>query len=269
MNKIEKDNLVYLTFDIFKDLDGFKHAFSSKLGGVSQSCFESLNLGFTVGDDRQNVLDNYKIFCDAVGVRPDNIVFGQQVHKTNVYHVTEKDRGKGILRKSDILEIDALITNVPNISLVTFHADCVPLYFVDPVNSVIGLAHAGWRGTVAKIGSNVIKEMQDVYGSDPNNILAGIGPSISKCCFEVDVPVYEEFARLECSEDCITKAGTDKYYIDLQKVNRQILIQAGLLDKNIETSNICTKCNTDLFYSHRVMGVRRGTMIALMEIQRL
>ena len=269
MNKIQKEGVVYFVFNIFKGQNQFKHAFSSKLGGVSKGHLESLNLGFSVGDDRQNVLDNYKIFCDAVGVNCNNVVSAGQVHKTNIYHVTEKDRGKGILKKTDILDVDALITSEPNLALVTFHADCVPLYFIDPVNKIAALAHAGWKGTVAMIASKVVKEMQDVYGSDPKNILAGIGPSISACCFEVDDPVYEEFADLQYSAGCITQSKTGKYHIDLQKINRQILIHAGLSDKNIETANICTKCNSDLFYSHRAVGTHRGTMVALIEIQEL
>ena len=254
----EKDKLKYLTFDSFEKTKLVRHAFSTRCGGVSEGYFSELNLGFNRGEDREKVISNYKLFCNAVSISYENIVFSNQVHGTAIKHV----------KKGDFCEdIDALITNKPSVVLTTIYADCVPIYFLDTEKKVIALAHAGWRGTVSEIATLTLEEMRSVYDCQTENILVGIGPSISKCCFEVDTPVYEAFKKLDFAEDYISKQpNNNKFYIDLQAINKQMLINAGLLSKNIELANICTKCNPDLFYSHRLMGAKRGTMIAVMEL---
>lgn len=249
----KKGKQVYLTFDSFDKANLVRHAFSTRLGGVSQGHFAECNLGFRRGDDDEAVLSNYKLFCDAVSIRYENMVFSDQVHGTAIQHVKKGDSCQAI---------DALITNEPAVVLTTIYADCVPLYFLDTQKKVIALAHAGWRGTASQIARLTVEDMQKVYGCRPEHILAGIGPSISSCCFEVDLPVYEAF---QTWEDHI-KAKGEKFYINLKAINKQILLDAGLPDKNIEISDLCTKCNPDLFYSHRRMGANRGTMIAVMEL---
>ena len=252
----KKEKLKYLTFDSFEKTRLVKHAFSTRCGGVSEGYFAELNLGFNRGEEREKVLSNYKLFCDAVSVDYENMVFSDQVHGVAIRHVKKGDTCK---------EIDALISNQPNVVLATVYADCVPLYFLDTEEKVIALAHAGWRGTAAEIARLTIEEMQKVYACKTENIIAGIGPAISSCCFEVDSPVYEAFKKFHFAEDYIT-ASADKFYIDLKGMNKQIMIHSGLKEENIETADICTKCNAELFYSHRRMGTNRGTMIAVMEL---
>ena len=161
--------------------------------------------------------------------------------------------------------IDGLITNVPGVLLSTFHADCAAVFLADPMNRTIGLIHAGWRGTVDRIVSTAVLEMSKAYGTKPENIFAGISPSICKSCFEVDKPVYELFGDFE--EFTVPSEQTiGKYFIDLKSVNRKILTELGVLAENIEVSPLCTKCDGTLFYSHRRDGDMRGSMAAFMEI---
>lgn len=266
----EKSGLKYITFESFENTGAVNHCVSTRMGGVSQGIYSSLNLSFSRGDSKENVMRNFEIICKVNNMDYKNIVMSSQTHKTNIRHVNELDRGKGILYKSDIEDTDGLITNVPNVVLVTFFADCVPLLFLDPVKKVIALSHAGWRGTVDGIGRKTIEEMASVYGSKPKDILTAIGPSIGKCCFQVDKPVVMEFnEKLEFSSKYIIPDTNfeSKYKIDLWGINYEIMKKAGILPKNISVSGLCTMCNSELLFSHRVMGNERGSLAALMELK--
>lgn len=256
----------HVTFDIFKNLDFIKHGFSTKQGGVSTGVFESLNLGFNRGDDDNKVMQNFKIISDSIGFDYKNIVMAVQMHNTNICNVDETHRGLGILTKTTLDNTDGLMTNEKDVVLTTYYADCVPLFFVDTKKHVIALSHAGWRGTVNKIAEKTITKMINDYNSSLDDILVGIAPSICKNCFEVDKPVYEEFKKLlYFADDYITKIS-DKYYIDLQNINKRILIDAGINKNNIEITNYCTKCNSDIFYSHRQNGTQRGSLAAFLTL---
>lgn len=268
MKKNIKDNIMYFTFENFDKTGVVKHCFSTKIGGVSENEYKSMNLSFR-DDKKENVIENYKKICSVIGCDYRNVVFSNQIHEDNIYSVDEKDRGKGLLRESDIKNTDGLITDKKNICLVTFYADCVPLYFLDPIKKVIALSHSGWRGTAKQIGRKTVYIMSEKYGCKKENILCGIGPSIGACCYEVDTPVFEEFKnKIPFSEKYILKdkEKNDKYKINLQKINEQILLNSGIQKENIEIADICTKCNKDIFYSHRVMGDKRGSMAGLMEL---
>lgn len=268
MKKNINGDLVYFTFESFEKTNTVKHCFSTKLGGVSKGAYKSMNLSFR-DDKRENVIQNYKIICNTLDMDYNNIVFSSQVHDDKIYHVSENDRGKGLLKKSDIINYDALITNKKDVILTTFYADCVPLYFLDPFEKVIALAHSGWRGTVKQIGTLTVNEMAKIYNCKKENIIAGIGPSIGVCCFEVDTPVVNEFKnKLPFSEEFIIKDCTkkDKYKINLQKINEKILLNAGIKKENVEIADICTMCNSDLLFSHRKMGDKRGSLAALMQL---
>lgn len=263
------DGVMLVTFPHFDKTELIKHCFSTKIGGVSEGIYDSLNLGFTRGDKEDNVRENYRRLCKVIGINQEDLVFSHQVHKTNIHVVSAEDKGKGYVRSNDLREIDGLITNVPGVPLITFYADCVPLYFLDPVKKAIGSSHAGWRGTVGKIGKITVERMIETYGSDPKDILVGIGPSIGLCCFEVGEEVAIEFKKAFPShQDDIIKAGQmDKYMVDLWTANKYALLEAGIAEKNIQITDLCTKCNTDYFYSHRGHHGKRGSLAALMELK--
>ena len=263
------DGVSFLTFPSLSELDFLNHAFSTRIGGVSTGEFKSMNLNFKRGDNPENVTENYKIFCKAAGFDYNTLVSSSQDHNTFVRCVTKKDCGIGIYREHDIQSVDALVTNEPGVTLVTHYADCTPLFFADPVKRVIALAHAGWRGTVAKIGEITVDKMVEEFGCDPTDIIAVIGPAIGFCCYEVDAPVFEEFASFtELKPAYFTKTlGHGKYLIDLKEANRRMLLEAGLLSINITISDVCTKCNSGLLYSHRASGGKRGGLVAMMSIK--
>jgi len=269
MIKHKNGSLVYFTFENFDNTGIVSHCFSTRKGGVSKGVFESMNLRLR-NDKFENVIHNYKIICSAIGVDYRDVVFSNQIHSDNIYTVSQCDRGKGLLRKSDINDADGLITNEKNIVLTTFYADCVPVFLLDPVKRVIAMAHSGWRGTVKKISAKAVLKMERDYGCEKKNILLGIGPSIKKCCFEVDYPVVCEFQKnILFSENFIFKNDKkkEKYMIDLQGIIKETLVSIGIPVQNIEDSDICTKCNPDLFFSHRYMGDERGSLAGLMALK--
>ena len=162
----------FLTFPTLSELGFIRHAFSTRIGGVSTGPYQSMNLNFNRGDVPENVTENYKLFCQAAGFDYHTLVSSKQDHNINVRRVTSADCGIGIWRKHDLDSVDALVTNEPNVTLVTHYADCTPLLFADPEKKVIALAHAGWRGTVERIGEAVVDVMTDDYGCDPTDIIA-------------------------------------------------------------------------------------------------
>jgi len=259
--------LQYITFDNITDTGFVNHAFSTRVGGVSQNQFTSLNFGFAKGDNREAVLENYHLMGEAAGFDWRNIVFSNQVHKTNVHIATESDRGSGILYDSKVRDTDAFITNCENVVLQTFYADCVPLFFADPIKRVVGAAHAGWMGTLAEIGRITVESMTAVFGTNPADIMAGIGPSIGPNHFEVHSDVADKFfIELPFSAEFIKPVG-HKYLIDLWAINRRTLENVGVPSENIEVAGLCTYEHPELFYSHRAMGFDRGTMAAFIEIK--
>ena len=174
----EKNGVPYLTFPVFEEMPWLAHGFSTRYGGVSTEELSSMNLSFSREKNQENVMENFRRIGEAIGFSIDQLVLSDQTHTTNVREATRQDRGKGILCNRDYSDIDGFVTNQPGVILATFYADCVPLFFVDPVKKAVGLSHSGWRGTVNKIGAVTIKKMQKLYGSDPKDIITAIGPSI-------------------------------------------------------------------------------------------
>ena len=245
-----------------------KHLFSTRSGGVSEGKYASLNLSFNRGDAEENVLENFKRISE-IGFPVEKMVFSDQVHGIGIRNVLENDCGKGIISESDIVGIDGLMTNIPNIVLVAFSADCVPLFFYDQIKNVIALSHAGWRGTLMEIGKVTVNEMKTVFGCCPNDILVGIGPSICMKCYEIGSEVADLFIeKFSFSAGFIVDSRTnpEKHHLDLWGMNKQILINAGVPEHNIELPDLCTKCNTDIFFSHRAMGWERGSMAAFLSL---
>ena len=247
-----------------------EHCFTTRLGGLSTGMFESLNLSFTRGDDEEKVLENYKRVAEAIGAEAGQIVTTDQTHTTNVLRVGKKQCGIGVTRKRPYTDVDGLITNEPNVVLATFYADCVPLYFVDPVHRAIGLSHSGWRGTVNRMGKETLIAMNREFGTEAHDAIAAIGPSICQDCYEISQDVAEhfvdEFATTDDpnASDILLYKGAGKYQLDLWECNRRVLVEAGVKEDNIAISNICTCCNSSLLFSHRASHGKRGNLGAFM-----
>ncbi|NLP34705.1 MAG: peptidoglycan editing factor PgeF [Clostridiales bacterium] len=263
----------YITFPVLSDIPFIQHGFSTRLGGVSSGNFATMNLGSDAvpdGDTTENIKENFCRIANCIGFDPQSIVVSKQVHKTNILRVDDKDRGKGIWKERDYDEIDGLITNTPNVTLVTKYADCVPLFFVDTKMKTIGLTHSGWRGTVMKIGKITVDRMQEEFGSNPEDIIAVIGPSICKDCYEIGHEVATEFQKVFSQNelnDILYDKGNGKYLCDLWAANRSVLSEAGLRKENIHTSQVCTACNSDLLFSHRKTGGKRGSLAAFLALK--
>lgn len=277
-----KEGVTFLTFPLLSKYSNFTHAFSTRLGGVSSGIYDSMNLSFTRGDDNDLVKENFRRFTHALGVDYDSIVMSDQTHTTNIRRIDLNDKGNGLTRAKNFFDTDALITNEPGLTLFTSFADCVPLYFIDPVNKAIGLAHSGWRGTVGRIGAKTIARMQEEFGSNPSQIICAIGPSICADCYEISEDVASEFSKEFGSDSqsivfsqsdyykkhSIDKEATDgKYQLDLWQANRTILLQAGIREDNLTVTDICTCCNPDFLYSHRASHGQRGNLAAILAIK--
>lgn len=266
--KNEDEGLVYYTIESFEKTDLVKHGFSTRIGGVSSGNLDSLNLGVKKKDTRENILNNYKIFTKSLGIDIEDLVLTHQVHKDNIMEVDEDDRGKGLIRETDIRDTDGFITNKREVALVTFYADCVPLFLLDPVNKAIGLTHAGWKGTVSRIGQKTLEKMIKAYGTDPKDVLIGIGPSIGECCFEVGGEVIEEVKKhFNNATDYFYKKDNGKFMLDLWAINKDQFLAMDVLEENITVSNICTKCNKDIFFSHRGDNGKTGSLAAIMQLK--
>jgi polyphenol oxidase len=257
---------------------GLTAGFTSRQGGAGKAPYESLNCAFHVGDNPEDVISNRRTLAGSLGFRLEDWTCGEQTHGVNIAVVEQKDRGRGSQdRASAFQETDGLITNEPGVLLTSFYADCVPLYFYDPVRSVAGLAHAGWKGTVAEIAAAMVKKMSEVYGTLPQDILAAIGPSIGDCCYEVNDHVMNHVHRLEAewngqpeeSGSLYRKSAADgdKSMLNLKELNRRIMIKAGILPTHIECTTWCTSCNPDLFFSYRKENGVTGRMTSWIGIK--
>lgn len=236
------------------------HCFTTRLGGVSRGHLASLNLGCSRGDTQENVTRNFHILADALGFEPEKLVLTRQTHSDIVRQVGSGDaRG---FDNHDYPECDALITNEPGTALAVFTADCTPILLHDPVTGAVGAAHAGWRGTAAKIAAKTVQAMIDAYGCCRSNIHAAIGPNIAQCCFETDADVPHAMIQSfgKAAEQHIRPEG-NKFYVNLKELNALALTQAGV--HNIDVSSLCTACSPDRFWSHRVTGGLRGSQGAI------
>ncbi|QLG39333.1 MULTISPECIES: peptidoglycan editing factor PgeF [Paenibacillus] len=254
----------------------FKHmkaGFTTRQGGVGSTPYASLNCAYHVGDDPADVLNNRKLVAEKLGFPLESWTCGEQVHGKHVAVITAEDRGKGLLdRQSALQDTDGLVTNVPGVLLTSFYADCVPLYFYDPVQQAVGLAHAGWKGTVAGIAESMVEKMEQEYGSRRQDIHAAIGPSIGDCCYEVDEAVMQHVRvwldhssgndeyKNSASNSVYRPAGNGKTMLNLKECNRHIMMKAGILPDHIECTTWCTSCNPELFFSYRKENGITGRM---------
>ncbi|MEN6357766.1 MAG: peptidoglycan editing factor PgeF [Armatimonadota bacterium] len=246
------------------------HGFSTRIGGVSREPYNTLNLGLAVDDDPETVLANRRAFAGALDIDPERIVVPRQVHSNIVKVVTEADAGAGALdHATAIVDADALVTNVPNLPLALHFADCVCIYLLDPVNRAIGVVHAGWRGTVAKIVTAAVEAMNHEYGTGPGDIQAAISPSICRNCFVVGKDAAEEiFKAFPHDSRILSQSATDKWFADLKNANYILLRRAGVPGANIAISQECTSCNPEDFFSYRRDGKtgRMGGWMSLRDV---
>ena len=260
--------ITYFTIQPFEETGLVDSCFTSRIGGISENPYSSLNLGTKTADGKENIGKNYDLLFSAINIPIENGVLSDQVHKDTIKRITIADRGKGIISDSDIFEVDGMITNERGIALVTLHADCVPIYILDPVRQAIGLVHAGWKGTVLRIAQKALIQMEHFFGTKPKDCLAAIGPSIGNCCYEVDETVIDKFNQNFTNLDrFVFFKEKNKYYLDLWEANKNQLEEMGVLQRNITTSNLCTQCNNHLFYSYRFEKGLTGRMAAILQLK--
>ena len=267
----EKNGVRYLQFPAFSETGVCRHLFSTRIGGVSTGDLGTMNLSYSRGDKKENVDENFRRIAEVLDSDVKNFVLSQQTHTTNVRVVTNEDRGKGVIEELDYTDVDGLITNVPGVVLATFYADCVPLYFVDPVKKVIGLSHSGWRGTVNKMGKVTVDTMVKEYGCNRADILAAIGPSICVDCYEVSRDVADAFAEAFMGADNLDKIvrpkSEEKAMLDLWQANYAVFLEAGIEPEHITLPDICTACNKELLFSHRASNGKRGNLGAFLMLE--
>ena len=270
MRLVEKNGVPYFVFENLENTGLVRHGFSTRLGGVSEGCLSSMNLSFTRGDDPEKVRENFRRMGMVIGFETKDLVLSDQTHTTNVRLVTEADRGKGFDRERDYTDVDGLITDTPGLMLVTIYADCVPLYFVDPVHKAVGLSHSGWKGTVHRIGKVTLERMKEAFGTRPEDVQAAIGPSICQDCYEVSEDVaqafMDEFAD-QLDDRLVYRKGNGKYRLNLWNANERILLEAGIRPEHLSITNICTCCNHELLFSHRASHGQRGNLAAFLGLK--
>lgn len=261
--------LPLLKYPLLEQTGIVEHCFTTRIGGVSKGIYESLNLSFTRGDEDAAVRENFRRLAGAMKTDVSEFVFTDQTHTTNVRRVTAEDAGKGIVKERDYTDIDGLITNEPGLVLSTFYADCVPLYFVDPVHRAIGMSHSGWKGTVGKMGAATITAMKREFGTEAKDLVCAIGPSICQDCYEVSEDVAEAFKEAfpGHADEILLDKKNGKYQLDLWRANEIVLTEAGVLKEKIAVTNTCTCCNPDLLFSHRASHGKRGNLGAFIYLR--
>lgn len=269
----EKNGVEFLTFPAFSKSGIVDHLFSTRIGGVSEGCCSTMNFSFTRGDKKEAVLENYRRMAGVLQCGMEDFVCSDQTHTTNIRLVTREDGGKGVLREKDYRDVDGLITKEPGLMLVTFYADCVPLYFLDPVRGAVGLAHSGWRGTVQRMGAKMVESMKEAFGSRPEELLTAIGPSICQDCYEVSADVADAFREAfpdkEVQNEILRETVPNiKYHLNLQKANERIFRECGIPGENISVADLCTCCNPQYLFSHRASQGKRGNLSAFLGLRK-
>ncbi len=260
--------LEYLTFPLLEETGMVRHLFTTRLGGVSQGIYATMNLSYTRGDRKEAVDENFRRIAGVLGCQVEDMVCSDQTHTTNLRVVGRKDGGKGITRPKDYHDVDGLLTDEPGVVLATFYADCVPLYFVDTRHRAVALAHSGWRGTVARMGYCAVEKMKEVHGTKPEDIVAAVGPSICQSCYEVSEDVAEafrrEFRKAGQEQEILLDKGNGKYQLDLWRANEIVLTEAGILTSKIQVTDLCTCHNSAYLFSHRASQGKRGNLGAFL-----
>ena len=253
---IEKkiESLDILFFENLSACKEIRHFLSTRTGGLSKAPYHSLNMGLHIGDDPETVLKNRRRLTAMIGIPLTQFTIAKQIHSGNVRVISDELRGSGSKDyESAIADTDAMVTNEADICLAILVADCVPMLFFDPVQRAIGVAHAGWRGTLKCIAQNTVRTLETAFGSSPGDIFVGIGPSIGPCCYRVGPDVISRFENTfpTAKEIIVNNSDDGTGYFDLWKANVDQLLHSGIQRSNIELARICTRDNPDLFFSYR------------------
>ncbi len=241
------------------------HGFSTRRGGVSQPPFSSLNLSLDVEDDSASVSKNRRLFLSDLGIGDKPLVKAEQVHEDHVL-VIDREMASAADFPEALRSVpaDALITALDGIILGVSVADCVPLLLFDPRKGIVATVHGGWRSTAARLGSKVVRKMGEIFGTRPEDIVVGIGPAIGPCCYEVDEPVISAFSNLSPRwKEWVQEEGRGRWHLNLATANRWLLLEAGVPQGQIFSSEVCTSCQQELFFSHRRDGGKTGRMMGL------
>jgi len=239
--------------------------FTTRFGGVSEAPYNSLNLNFFREDDPEAVRQNFELFSEDVGVSLEAMVLSRQVHSSRIIRVGSEHKGMGILRDRSYGPVDGVATEEKNLMLVSYYAACVALYFYDPQKNAICLSHSGWKGTLQDIAGASVGFMAEAFGSRPEDIMMSFGPHIGSCCFEVGDDVAEAFfSTYSWSKDSACRNQAGKWMLDLEAIITGSLIQKGLKKENITGCPICTRCEHEVFFSHRGSGGKTGTGAAFL-----
>ncbi len=265
----ETYQLPLLQYPLLEQIGIVEHCFTTRLGGVSEGVCARLNLSFSRGDAPEAVMENYRRVAESFGKTVEDFVCTDQTHTTTVLKVGKTEKGYGVTKEKPYTDVDGLITNEPGVILSTFYADCVPLYFVDPVHKAIGLSHSGWRGTVGRMGQKTLEAMEKAYGTKPEDVYAAVGPSICQDCYEISEDVAEHFyAEFQGhGDEILINKGNGKYQLDLWKTNEIVLLEAGIRPEHLAVTNICTCCNSEVLFSHRASQGKRGNLAAFLMLK--
>ncbi|NPC92487.1 peptidoglycan editing factor PgeF [Bacillus sp. WMMC1349] len=244
--------------------------FTTKNGGESEPPFQSLNTGLHVLDHQQHVTNNRQKIAGILQTDLNDWVFADQTHENHIHKVISEDRGKGAFRYETALQAtDGLYTSEKNLFLALCFADCVPVYFYDSVRSLIGIAHAGWKGTTMEIVSKMVETWVSREGSNPQDIHVIIGPAIGECCYTVDDHVISKLRNLPFLHEkkAFLPIKEGKYRLNLKEVNRQLLLHTGIPNGQIQVSSLCTSCEHTLFFSHRRDQGKTGRMMSFIGLK--
>ena len=253
MKIINFNNIKLLQFNNLSEYGDIIHFSTTRAGGISSYKLESLNLGYTVNDNPKNVTQNLNSLAKSLGFGKNQMVSPKQTHSKNI----------GIVNSSKDLfpDTDALITNKSGICIFIRTADCVPILLYDPIQNALAVIHSGWKSTIQEISKHTIELMHKEFGTKPENLIAGIGPSIGPDVYEVGIEVAELFHKQFSVNHIVNPiVNSDKFLLNLWEVNKHILIESGIPESQIEIAEICTYTNPQLFYSARRDGVKTGRL---------
>ncbi|KQC10505.1 MAG: hypothetical protein APR62_11980 [Smithella sp. SDB] len=261
----KKHSIQYFESSLLSECDFLTHAFCTRLGGVSEDDYASLNISFKEGDLEGKVLQNWHRLAMAFSIPLEQFLTLNQVHGDDIFVI--KPYGD-YYSSREHLNYDAIITNRTNLAICIKTADCVPIFLVDRIKKIIAVVHAGWRSTALGITAKVIRLLIDKYHCLPCDILAVIGPAIGKCCFDLDAAAADDFCKQKNHEAFVFPGKRqNKYAIDLAEANRRQIMNCGISESNIDVSDFCTSCRQDLFFSHRGSGGITGRQVNFMMIK--
>lgn len=259
---------IVITYNLLNKFNEIAHFCTSREGGVSMGNYASFNLSPFSGDNSEKIAENQQILCDQLGIETHQIIIPFQTHGTEIREINTEFFQLTTKEKSQYLNgIDAIFTKSPRVCIGITTADCVPILFFDPVKQVIAAAHAGWRGTCARIAEKTVSTLIEKYNCNPADILVTIGPSISAEVYEIGKEVVEKFENARFNTSAIVEKRGETYYLDLWKANQQSLENAGVQPEHIEIAGICTFTEHEQFFSARRLGIKSGRMLSGIMLQ--